>query len=374
MVLSDTSGGTGNLKVNDVSGGITAANLGLGSINVASNSATGEDIVYLGVSTQLASLRDGRGLRFGNGDDLKITLRDGTVIEADLNKLDEGTPVTVGELLERINKLDASKLKAKISSDGNSLELVDLTTGSGNLSVSNPNGALAEDLGLVQSTTSNTITGKRTQSGLQGPLLESLRGGKGIGPLGQIDVTNRNGTTTRIDLSNSIALRDVVKKINDANAGVIASLNSSKTGIVLQDTTGASGSNLKVADVGTGTSAAKLQIAADVAKNTIDSGSLGFQFINENTLLGELNQGRGVSLGSFVLKDSKGNKGTINLSTLTNKSVGEVIRKINDLNIEVEARLNDTGDGLLLIDAAGGTEDFTVTESGSGTAAQTSEF
>src|SRR5438477_8571671 len=47
LVLHDNSGGAGNLHVQEVSGGSTAADLGLAAINVAANDATGQDLVSL---------------------------------------------------------------------------------------------------------------------------------------------------------------------------------------------------------------------------------------------------------------------------------------------------------------------------------------
>src|SRR3989304_1399159 len=42
--LTDTSGGSGNLRVQNVGDGTTATGLGLASINVAASTATGSDV------------------------------------------------------------------------------------------------------------------------------------------------------------------------------------------------------------------------------------------------------------------------------------------------------------------------------------------
>src|SRR3970282_726960 len=44
---TDTSGGSGNLRVQEVGTGTTAAGLGLSAINVAADSATGADVFAL---------------------------------------------------------------------------------------------------------------------------------------------------------------------------------------------------------------------------------------------------------------------------------------------------------------------------------------
>jgi flagellar hook-associated protein 2 len=60
----------------------------------------------------------------------------------------------------------------------------------------------------------------------------------------------------------------------------------------------------------------------------------------------------------------------VNLSVLEAKTVGDVIAGINSLSIGVTARVNETGDGLLLIDTAGGSGQLTVSDVGSGSVAK----
>jgi flagellar hook-associated protein 2 len=65
IVLNDLSGqSNSNLIVEDIGDGQTAADLGLGGVNVASNSASGEDLAFLTNTTRISALRDGRGLSF----------------------------------------------------------------------------------------------------------------------------------------------------------------------------------------------------------------------------------------------------------------------------------------------------------------------
>ncbi len=369
-MLEDLTGKTAsNLVVSEVGEGTTASSLGLGSVNVAGNSATSEDLVFLSSGTRLGNLRDGRGLRFGNGNDLSITLRDGTTLAVDLNKSTDGDPTTVGQLLERLNAVDPAKFKAQINSSGSGINFVDLTTGSGEFEVADSNGFVASDLGVAKSTSLGTILGSRIISGLQGPLLGSLNGGKGFGSLGDISITNRAGTTTQIDLKEATSLDEILKKINSSNAGVVASLNSSKTGITIQDTTNATTSNLVIANADSTNTATKLNIEFDDASSKVDTGNVGLQFVHENTKLSELNQGRGISFGEFTITDSSGSSAKLNFGSNAPKTVGDVLKRINDLNVGVEARLNDSGDGFYLIDTAGGTGKLKVVDSGAATSA-----
>ncbi|HEY2146668.1 MAG TPA: flagellar cap protein FliD N-terminal domain-containing protein, partial [Pirellulales bacterium] len=88
LQLTDTSGSTvGNLKVQDVGSGTTAASLGLTGINVASSTASGSDILSLFNGLPTGSLNDGLGVRFDPVlPDAKITLADGTQTVVTLHK------------------------------------------------------------------------------------------------------------------------------------------------------------------------------------------------------------------------------------------------------------------------------------------------
>ncbi len=366
IVLSDLTGqSSSNLIVEDIGDGRTAIDLGLSGVNVAANSATGDDINFIGSSTRLSTLRDNRGLAFTTGSELSVTLKDGTLLSTDTNLAK--TPTSVGQLLSTINAVDPSKLEARIKADGTGFELVDKTTGSSTFTAI---GSLADQLGFTGvSGTTGTIEGSRVQSTLQGPLLAALKGGKGIGTPASISITNRSGTNTNINLTGSISLKDIIDKINGSGAGVTASLNKSRTGIVLQDVTGSTSSNLIVANNDTNNSATKLNLVVDAAQNTIDSKSLGVQYISEATELKSLNQGRGVRLGAFTITNSAGLQKTVNLSTANAKNVGDVIKEINNSAIGVQARLNDDGDGIVLVDSSLGTGTLVVADTNNGNAA-----
>jgi flagellar hook-associated protein 2 len=367
IVLSDLTGqSVSNLVVEEVGDGRTAADLGLSGINVASTSATGEDIQFLSSSTRLSTLLDNRGVAFTSGNDLSVTLRDGTQVAIDANATKN--PTSIGQLLTTINAANSSKLEARIRADGSGFELIDKTTGSGTFAAT---GKLADQLGFTGADgSSGTINGARVQGTLQGPLLSSLKGGKGIGTPGSIAITNRSGATTNINLSTAVSLRDVIDQINGASAGVTASLNKSRTGIVLQDVTGATTGNLIVADGDANNTATKLGITANVASNSVDSKSLGLQYISEATEISKLNQGRGISLGSFTLKNAAGATSAVNLAQNDTKTVGDILKAINSTAIGIQAKLNDGGDGIVLVDTSGGTGSLTITDSVNGTTAR----
>lgn len=359
IVLADTTGQTtSNLIVEELGDGRTAADLGLSGINVASSSATSDDLVYLSSTTRLSTLRDQAGVAFRSGNDMTVTLKDGSTIQVDANS--GTTPTTVGQLLNAINAVDSSKLEARITSDKKSIELIDKTSGGGTVTAT---GNLADQLGLSSATAvSGVLTGSRVANALGGPLLSSLRGGSGIGDAASISITNRAGVATSINLSGSKSLRDVIDAINSSGAGVTASLNRSKTGIMIQDVTGSTANNLIIANNDANNTATKLQVAASVSANTVDSGSLQLRYVSEATDLSQLNQGRGVRSGTFDIVNSSGAKRSIDVGALTNKTLGGVIEAINGTGIGVQAALNETGDGIIVTDTNNGAGTFTISD------------
>src|SRR5262249_56857135 len=149
------------------------------------------------------------------------------------------------------------------------------------------------------------------------------------------------------------------------NVSLTASLNAAGTGIQIQDTSGATSGNLVIADVGAGTAAAQLGIAVNAAQWSIDSGSLGLQYVNLATSLATYGSGgTAVPNGAFAITDSAGVQSTI--------VVNGSIQTIGDLKQAIETgtggkgtlALNATGDGFDLVDQAGGSRQLHVTELG----------
>lgn len=371
--LTDLSGGSSNLKVGEVSGGTTAAGLGLAGINVAANSATGQDIVQLFSGLDLGRLNDGNGLSIRAAlPDLHVSLRDGTSVDIDFRSLATGARQerTLGDLLATINEADPSKLKAELSADGDHLVLTDLSTDTGGtFAVTNPaGGSVAQELGLTGTAVGGVITSQKLLGGLASASLRTLGGGQGLGSLGLLQITDRSGASASVDLSGANTLDEVIDAINSAGIGITADFNSTHTGLVLKDTTGAAGNLIVASGDATGT-AAKLQLAVNAAQNQVDSGDLHRQVVSFKTQLSSYNAGKGVSQGSFLITNSNGQSGGINLTQIGAKTIGDVITAINGLGIGVEAKINSTGDGIALVDTAGGTQSLKVADVGNSKAA-----
>src|SRR5262245_48292063 len=276
LVLHDHTGDVGNLRVQEVGNGTTAAVLGLAGINVAADAANGQDLVALFSGLRLDQLRDGNGLSLRPAlDDLSVSFRNGTSLNINLDPIGPATPKTLGDLLARINAADPTRLSAQISADGQRIELNDLTAGGGTFAVTSPlGGSVAEELGLTGPAVGNTITGTRIISGLKTTLLGSLGGGSGLGTLGVLSLTDRSGTTANVNLAPAESLDDVINTINAAGVGITAPYNAARNGIALTDTTGQATSNLIAANGDATNTATKLGLAANVAGTAISSGNL----------------------------------------------------------------------------------------------------
>jgi flagellar hook-associated protein 2 len=361
FTLSDQSGGSGNLRVQDVGSGTTAAGLGLAGVNVAASQATGGDVLRLHAGTKLSTLNDGNGVAIsGEGiADLEVTLSDGSELSIDL-----ADATTLGDVIDQINAADAARLSASISSDGRRIELTDLTGGAGDFSVENGAASTAaDDLGLVASVSGATISGGRLVAGLRDTLLSSLNGGQGLGELGEITITDRDGGVDPVDLSAAETLGDVIDLINASTAEVTASINAARNGILVADDSGGSG-ELTIASADATETAEALSIVVDDSVASINSGTLRRQTISEATLLSSLNGGKGVILGDIRVTDSDGVIKFADLNSAGHevRTVGDVINAINALTNGVEARINDTGDGILLVDTADGNSTLGVAD------------
>ncbi|MEE8452726.1 MAG: flagellar filament capping protein FliD [Thermoguttaceae bacterium] len=357
-LIDHTGQAASNLKVQEIGTGTTAASLGLAGIDAAAEMADGQDMIRLFEGIDLDRLNDGNGVvRSQAKPDLEYTLRDGTTGLIDLSPIISGTidvveERTLGDLLEVINAAVSSKLRVEIAPDGDRLIATDLTDGAGEfeLKPAFESGTL-DDLGLSGQSVDGVITGKRIVGGAKSVLLSSLGGGKGLGSLGALELTDRSGLSDTVDLSRAETLEELIETINAADVGILAQVSGARTGIELIDTTGAQASHMIVANGdGTGT-ADKLGIAIDTDATTAGSGDLHLQIIAENTRLDDLNGGAGIDRSSFTIRDSVGRRGVVDVLSRGLVTVGDLMRVINDeIRANVRAEINETGDGIRIID------------------------
>jgi flagellar hook-associated protein 2 len=366
--LTDKSGGGGNLKVQEVSGGKTASDLGIANIDTAAAFAIGSDVFTLSSKTSLTTLNDNTGVQLKSGNDLSVALADGSTVSIDL-----GSAKTLGDVINTINTAAAGKFTAAIGSDGNRIELKDLTTGSSTFAVSNVGaGTAADDLGLTKPAVADTISGRRLVSGLRDTLVSSLKGGAGLGTLGHLSITNRNNVASDVDLSAAETLGDIVTAINLHATGVTAAINTARNGVQLTDITGASVSNFTVTNGDVNGSATELGITTDGVNTTVNGGGLQRRQISSGTLLSELNGGDGIDVGDFNITDTNGQSNAVDLNKVGDvaTTVGDVITRINALGLGLQAKINERGDGIEIVDTAGGSGKITVAAVGNHTTAK----
>ena len=361
FVVADNSGASVTaLKITNVGSTNTAGSLGLTGAS-SGGVITGSSINYLASTTLLSSLNDGNGVaRSGTGTDLTFT-GDQTF------SVNLSSAKTIGDVISAINGASGNtSVTASLAASGTGLTLT--YTGTNPLSVS---GTSAADLGIsLSNQAAGTVTGGRLIANLNSTLLKNLNGGAGVGALGTISITNRAGSSFNVDLSGAQSLSDVIDAINSAsqsnNGQITAAVNNAGDGIVINDTTGASSSNLIISGPGT-QSGTGLNIAANTTSSSVDSGDLNKKFVSTGTLLSTLNGGKGVTTGNFQITDSRGVTSTIAI-TSSMTTVQDVLNAINKSGLDVQASINQNGDGILLHDTGPGTSAITVAESGSTTA------
>ena len=335
LILSDTTNGTSSLTVEDVEGH-AARDLGILGTGTGTK-IDGKQVLHVDtIADVVAAINYGKGNQYVNG-----------------------RPV----------------IEASIAADGKRLVITDHGEGpfpSTIISEVEGSGSHAlEDLGFAPGAYGSfgaEITGKRIIGGLDSVLLTTLNGGQGF--TGGIIHIAANGVEADVDLSQSETLRDVIERINDAaqqsGLGIEAAYDKTGTRLLITNAQNESG-QITISDVQGGFAAA-LGINTTAAR--IHSNNLQRQYISELTRLEDLNVGNGVALGKFRITTAAGQVAVVDLVSAGAKTLGDVINAINKSKIPVQARINDTGDGLVIIDNSGGSDKLKIREEGNGTTAR----
>ena len=149
LVITDTTGQTAsNLKIEDLGGATTAADLHIAADVVASSKASGDlNLRYISVNTQLDRLNGGAGIQRGF---FKITDSSGG---SGIVNLTTSTIRTLGDIITAINTSGAD-VTASINSTGDGILLTDTAGGAGQIVVSELGSTTAASLRLVGSAAS----------------------------------------------------------------------------------------------------------------------------------------------------------------------------------------------------------------------------
>ena len=321
---------------------------------------------FIDDSAALSGLNGGRGVEAGR---LRFTDRSGASAEVDLT-----SARTMNDVITAINDAEVG---IKATTVGNAIRLKDTTGTSGrdatNLKVEQLGDAeTAADLGLWGiDTGSNSVTGNDidvpvTTLALRGAALTELNGGQGMGPLTSLDITLSDGSASSVDLSSALNTAEIIDAIEDAELDLIVRVNDAGTGFRVRDVSGGSGTfTISSSD----DTAASIGLDTSTTDTIINGDNLNRQTVTTSTLLADLNQGNGIDDGSFTITDSAGVVGAINLKVESITTVGGLVDAINALSTGVTASLNDAGDGIVLVDTAGGSSTMEVEDTGTGTAA-----
>ncbi len=197
IVLTDTTGSSaGNLIVaNGDAVTSTAERLGIAVDDAVDSVSSGDmHLQVIGHATTLDDLNGGVGVGRGT-----ITIVDTAGITKKLD-LDDDDIQTIGDVICQINRLSLG-VRAEINDSGNGIRIRDTAHGSGALEVKEGNSTAARDLYLLGDVEEIEFGGQTTQV---------------------IDGT----TTCTIELNEDESLEDLATKINEAGAGMTATIFS----------------------------------------------------------------------------------------------------------------------------------------------------
>ena len=385
IVLTNTTGeASGTITVGDIGSGMTASDLGLAG-SATDTPLVGSDVNTITTDTSLSLLNDRNGIERTNGVvDIAFTLRDGSPINVNLYGVVVGegggdyTAYTVGDVIDAINGAtgnETNKLVAAVSDDGKGIKLTDTTGVAGNLVVTDGEGSsAATQLGLAGTYAGGAgdlvVTGSDLIADLDSVLISNLSGGSGL-TLGTLSLQDRDGASTTVDLTGMESLSEIVAAINNNGiADIAAQINAVGNGLTLSDGSGGSG-NLVVADV-SGNVAATLGIAVNDAVTEIAGANAEHKYISTQTRLDDLPGSTGWSGGKFRVTNSLGVSVDVNVSGSSVVNIEKVLTNINGVagGINVMARVNDSGTGIILEDTAGGAMALSVEDLNGGHSAK----
>ncbi|MFK8112162.1 MAG: flagellar filament capping protein FliD [Rubripirellula sp.] len=317
----------------------------------------------LDASAALTGLNEGRGVEAGS---IRITDRSGSFADIDLSDAR-----TIDDVLTAIND---AEVDVRATTVNNQIQLIDESgSTSSNLRVEQLGSAeTAADLGLWGiDSASSTATGIELElpsgtNALRGVSLSELSGGNGIGPLGNLDIELADGSSASIDLSAATSTSEVIDAIDASGLDLIVRLNDARNGFQVRDVSGGSGS-ITISSVDT--TADELGLTASTTSDIVVGSNLNRQTVTTDTLLSDLNAGLGVDTGSFTVTDSDGVVSAVNLTVDEIETVGDLVDAINALASDVTASLNEAGDGIQIVDNAGGAGTLEIADSGNGTTA-----
>jgi flagellar hook-associated protein 2 len=380
VLVSDTGDGS-DITIQNVDAQQVVESLGLAAgASVSSAELVGSGVYTLADATPLSVLNDGRGVFANeivgqtadftitvNGDERDVRL--GELYDTD-GKVLEGKAVTVGDALERMNDaLDGTGVEARLNAQGNGFELFD-SSGTSTIELGETTGLVGsalEDLGFTAGSQVGTVEGGRVLAGMNSTLLSGLKGsaeslGDGILQLRARDGTVMNVTLTDLDTDFNGLLEQLQDQIDPAK--ITVELDEMGTGLRFTDVSGGGGNLSIVGSGGLADTAVALGISTGstgVASSVFTGERIQRQYVGLNTLVSELNGGKGIGTGTFRVIDANRDAHEIEIGTDV-RTVADLIRAIDSAieGDDVKVRINDNGDGFVIEDTSGGTGVLTI--------------
>ncbi len=385
VLVSDTGDGS-DITIENAGSKEVVESLGLATgASVSSAQLVGSSVYGLTDATPLSVLNDGNGVFANvivgqtadftitvNGTEAKVRL--GEIYDPDPGEgedaLLEGKAVTVGDALERMNDaLDGTGVVARLNVDGNGFELFD-STGTSTIEIEETTGLVGsalEDLGFTAGTTVGTVEGGRVLAGMNSTLLSGLKGaaeslGDGVLQLRARDGTVINVTLTDLDTDFNGLLDQLRDQIDPSK--ITVELDEMGTGLRFTDVSGGSGNLSIVGSGGAADTAVALGIstgATGVASSVFNGDRIQRQYVGLNTLVADLNGGKGIGTGTFRVIDANSDAHEIEINSDV-RTVADLLRAIDSAieGDDVKVRINDNGDGFVIEDTSGGAGRLTI--------------
>lgn len=349
IAITDLSGGTSSLLIEDISGGHAAEDLGIAGIDTT-GTLVGTDLVALTAQTPFEVLNDGNGVRMnsmgadlqiklgGAEDWLDIDLGEDLRWETSLDRLNRGQGVRLGEI--KITTRDGVATTVDLS-DAATIKTIadvrDAITAAADVAVT----IIGSHLMISDSTDADGTL--KIENGFEGYTASDL-GIEGESSAGQSTI---NGEDIYTFLA---TLNDVISSINAAAAGQLtAQLSSDSKRLELISQTGF----LEVRSFEDSNTAEDLGIARQTSTGGTLTGNRVVSGLN-SVLLASLNGGSGIGLGLIEIQDRSGAWGEVDLSGA--ETLDDVLAAINSAGtVNVRAELNQAGTGIKITDLTGST-------------------
>ena len=339
-----------------ISNGYSSANslVGAGTITISQGGGEASS------QTTLAQLNGGAGVNRGQ---FRITDGSGNSAVIDISKA-----VTLDDVVNQINNSIDVSVHATIKDDH--LVLQDVSGQSkSNFSVLDlGSGTAAADLGIVGNTAGTTITGTSINTISASTPLSQLNDGRGIDTAAgasDFQVNLADGSNVQVALGGAQTVGDVINAINKAGGAKLkATIDTANNAIVLNDTTGGSGTP-SVTPLNNSSAAADLGFLNTASGTTIHGNTLLASL--DSVLTSSLNGGNGIPLGTISITDRGNVTKTIDLSG--DSSLQNILDSINNSGLTVSASLNDAGDGIQIQDTSGKSGNLVIGDVNSTTAA-----